>query len=339
MTDDDVEIPRIRLADFDANELCSGTRCRYWLEIGESLVGSVALPALVVKGAPGRTLVVIAGVHGDEYEGMEAIRQTYGRLEPSSMSGTFIGIPVANPFAYAARMRATPERVDGLNLARVFPGDTMGTPTRALAALLLDFVERTVGLEDLFVDLHSGSADVEFASMVGFRSVENEARSAAEEAARYFGIHRLWQIPDSLGPFNAETARRNIPTLGTETTGRAGCQAEDVAGYAQGIRNLLHYLRIVASGSPLMRFAGDAAQTIDVLATTSGFYRGPAELNRRVELGEPLGVIVDLFGEVLDHVTSPARGTIWARRSMPPVHAGELLHMIARDEPDREQSR
>jgi predicted deacylase len=50
-------------------------------------------------------------------------------------------------------------------------------------------------------------------------------------------------------------------------------------------------------------------------------------------------VIVDLFGEILDHVTSPARGTIWARRSMPPVHAGELLHMIALDSPGTEPSR
>ena len=66
--------------------------------------------------------------------------------------------------------------MDGLNLARVFPGDAGGTVTQRLAHHLLCLVERNVGAGDLFVDLHSGSADVAFAPMVGFRDVPGAGR-------------------------------------------------------------------------------------------------------------------------------------------------------------------
>jgi hypothetical protein len=186
-------------------------------DLGEPLV----LRALVAVGqAPGPTLLAVAGVHGDEYEGMAAVREVFAALDPATMSGSLLAIPIANPLAYAARTRSTPSEVDGLNLARVFPGDAGGTVTQRLAHHLLCLVERNVGAGDLFVDLHSGSADVAFAAMAGFRDVPGSGREASEEAARHFGLARFWRIPDSPGPFNAETARRGIPTIGTEITGR-----------------------------------------------------------------------------------------------------------------------
>src|SRR5918994_212921 len=95
-------------------------------DLGEPLV----LRALVAVGqAPGPTLLAIAGVHGDEYEGMAAVREVFAALDPATMSGSLLAIPVANPLAYAARTRSTPSEVDGLNLARVFPGDAGGTVT------------------------------------------------------------------------------------------------------------------------------------------------------------------------------------------------------------------
>ena len=35
-----------------------------------------------------------------------------------------------------------------------------------------------------------------------------------------------------------------FPTIGTETIGRAGCRAVDVAHYRQGLRNMLAWLGI-----------------------------------------------------------------------------------------------
>src|SRR5262249_1750725 len=204
-----------------------------------------------------------------------------------------------------------------------------GTPSRRLAHALLDLVERTVGPDDLFLDFHSGSADIPFATLIGFRDVPGPATDRAEEAARHFGVPRLWRIPDGPGPFNAETARRGIPTLGTETTGRAGCDPADVADYARGLRNLLAYLGICPDLSIPPRLDVAPRPSVDLLAPAAGFLRVKRRLDDEVAVGEVIGTIVDVFGEAVSEIRAPVAGTIWALRSMPPVRTGELVAMIA----------
>jgi predicted deacylase len=318
------------ISTFSLDAVAPGTKTRLLLHVFDELIRPVTLPALVARGrAPGRTLLVVAGVHGDEYEGMEAIRHVFAELDPARMRGTFLAIPVANPFAYEARARIAPLHLDGLNLARSFPGDPAGTPSRRLAHALLDLGERHVGPDDLFLDFHSGSADVPFATLIGFRDVPGPATDRAEEAARHFGIPRLWRIPDGPGPFNAETARRGIPTLGTETTGRAGCDPADVADYARGLGNLLAYLGICPDLPMPSRLEDAPRSSVDVLAPATGFLRVVHRFDDEVVAGELLGTIVDVFGEAVSEVRAPGAGMIWAMRSMPPVRVGELVAMIA----------
>jgi D-glucosaminate-6-phosphate ammonia-lyase len=305
-------------------------KTRLDLLVAADLPGSLTLTALAVVGRePGPLLLAVAGVHGNEYEGMEAIRQTYASLDPERVAGVFLGIPVANPLAYAARSRATPPEIDGLNLARVFPGAPDGTLTQRLAHHLLALVERNVGADDLFIDLHSGSHDVAFAPLIGFRDLPGTATAKAEEAARHFGLSRLWRIPDSPGPFNAETARRGIPTLGTETTGRAGCQSADVDAFAAGLSNLLRFLGIIDDGRPAPRYDGAARRTVDLTAPAGGFLRSPARLYDDVVRGACLGEIIDIGGDVVARIEAPIEGTVWAWRATPAVRPGELIGMVS----------
>lgn len=324
---------RIPIRDFSPATIPPGTTEIGLLDVFQDLFRPVELPLMVARGSEsGPTVVVVAGVHGDEYEGMEAIRCVFAALDPLKMRGTFLAIPVANPFAYEARARIAPLHIDGLNLARVFPGDPNGSPSRRLAFELLDFVERHVGPEDLFIDFHSGSADAPYATVIGYRDVPGAARERAEEIARHFGIERLWRIPDASGPFNAETARRGIVTLGTETTGRAGCDPADVAAYVQGLRNVLAFLGVCPHWPSPARGTMTSRTTINVDAPDSGFFRRSVELYDRVESGDPLGTIIDHFGRPIREVVAPVAGEIWAIRSMPPARTGELLAMIARDD-------
>jgi len=320
----------ISIDELDPASLPADAEHCCWQSALVLLSGSLVLPTFVVNGAaPGRTLFAVAGVHGDEYEGMAAIRRVAERLEPATMQGRFIGIPVANPMAYEARARIAPLHLDGLNLARVFPGDPFGSPSRMLADRLLRLVLRTVGPDDLFLDFHSGSADVTFAMLIGFRDIPGEQTRRTEEAARHFGIDRVWRIPDSHGPFNAETARRGIVTLETETTGRAGCDPADVAVYEGGLWNLLDYLGICQQKEPTQRCDAAARPSVDVLSPATGFFESARRLHDDVRAGESLGTIVDLFGEAIADVTASIDGTLWALRTMPPARAGELIGTIA----------
>lgn len=321
----------ISLSAFDLAAQPAGRLSQCWIDVFDLPGwGMVAVPALIVRGQrPGSLLFTVAGVHGNEYEGMEAVRQMLDALDPARMHGDFVAILTANPFAYAGRTRGSPEAIDGLNLARIFPGDRAGAPTQRLAAALLELIERTVGPEDLLLDLHSGTAEVAFATMAGYRAGTGPARDRSEEAARHMGLPLLWEIPDAPGPLNAETARRGIATVGTETTGRAGCRAEDVASYQQGLRNLMSYLGICPAWDRPSRDNRSAHRTIDLHAPASGFLRMEATLLADVREGQRLGVIIDPFGEPLADIASPSCGSVWAVRETPHVDAGDLIFMLA----------
>jgi predicted deacylase len=313
----------------DLAALPQGAKQHLALTVASDIGGPLSLPALLVKGTtPGPTLVAVAGVHGNEYEGMEAIRTAFAALDPADLRGTFFAIPVANPLAFTARTRATPAAIDGLNLARVFPGSATGTVTPRLAHHLLALVERHVGSDDLFIDFHSGSEDVAFATLVGYRDVFSPAQQRSEEAARHFGLPLLWRIPDSAGPFNAETARRGIPTIGTETTGRAGFDHAGYLAFVTGLHNVLAFLGMTTDQFP-PRFSGPARSTLDVVAREGGFFRPSAASHDEVRAGDQLGTTINIHGAIVDEVTTPVSGTIWARRETPAVRPGEMIAMIA----------
>lgn len=318
----------IPIDDFDLRALPAGRKGRYLLDLFPTLGARVELPALVVTGArPGPVLLAVAAVHGNEYEGQEAVRAAFARLDPATLHGTFCAIPVCNVFAYEARSRATPPHLDGLNLARVFPGDRHGSPTQRLADHLMRFVLRNLGPDDLFVDFHSGSEEMNYLPLIGYRDIASPALAASEAAARHFGGAMLWLVDDGAGMFNAETSRRGIPTVGTETTGQAGCRPEDVALFAEGIANLLRFKGMLRGGPP-PRDDAAPCRGVSVVAGQTGFLRLLHRPGDRVRAGDPLGVLIDPFGETLEELHAPRDGTIWMRRSCPATRVGEVACII-----------
>jgi uncharacterized protein len=130
------------------------------------------MAALVLVGAnPGPTLVVSAGIHGDEYEGVRAIFETLEAIAPTSLRGRILAAPIVNWPAHRAATRHHPE--DGANLARVFPGRADGTPSEQLAWRFDQFF---LAHADFYLDLHSGGIRFAMPSMVGYASADPRAR-------------------------------------------------------------------------------------------------------------------------------------------------------------------
>ncbi len=288
---------------------------------------SADLPLIAIVGeSPGPLFITVAAVHGDEYEGPQAIWQVGRDLPSSSLHGTLLALPICNPWAYAAGLRTTPEALDGRNLARTFPGDREGSPTQRLAATLLAFVTRM--RPALFLDLHSGGVRCRFLPMVGYRrGLGDEARSRA--AARAFGIQVLWELHDHPGTFNAETARRGITTIGVEMTGAGGCLDEDVAANRAGILNLLRWLGMVRD-RPAPEVTGPFRRTSDILAVSPGYVHPVRVVGDRVQAGETVARILSPFGDTVAEAMAPHDGDVWVTRHLRTTSAGELVGAVAR---------
>jgi UDP-N-acetylmuramate dehydrogenase len=124
------------------------------VEVPERYVGQIESPhlALVYGANDGSTILVGAGAHGDEYNAMEAVRQVAVALDPASLRGAVIFVPVLNLAAFRARTRRTP--ADDRDLDTCYPGDPAGSPTEVLAHLIL--IE-LIAKADYALDLHTAS--------------------------------------------------------------------------------------------------------------------------------------------------------------------------------------
>ena len=187
-------------------------------------------------------MLVIAGVHGDEYEGIAAIPQLFAATEPQHLRGSLLLMPVCNLPAYEAAQRSSP--VDGLNLARVFPGEAKGTITRQIAFWI---TEKLLRHADFLIDLHTGGIAYELPTLIGYIHDEGELGQASLAAATAFGAPVMWghPMPMPAGRSISAATELGVPSLYTEaprrqwhrcrcgglfSRGRAQC--DDSLGYA-----------------------------------------------------------------------------------------------------------
>lgn len=314
---------RVALADFEPGRRPG----RYRVTAIVDANPPAGLPVIVIAGErPGPVFIAAAGVHGDEYEGPRALWEVCGALPPASLSGVFVAMPVCNPWAYAAASRTTPAHLDGVNLARTFPGDPAGSPTQRLAAALLAFILRLKPA--LFLDLHSGGVRYRFLPAVAYRrGLGDAARSRA--AVRAFGVANLWAGRDHVGTFNAETARHGITTVGNEMTGAGGCLDEDVAADRDGVLNLMRWLGMLRD-RPAPEVPGAFWETTEVPVERGGYVEMRRSIGDSISAGDTIGVVRSPFGEVVGESRAPYDGAVWVTRHLRMIEAGEMAGAVAR---------
>ncbi len=321
----------MHFSEFDLPHLARGLKQTGWLEVATRADGSAwQLPLLYVTGhEPGTTLVVTAAVHGDEYEGIEAIPRIYGQIQPNELSGTLVMVPICNMPAYEAAQRSSP--IDGLNLARVFPGDANGTLTQRIAYWIR---EKLLSQADFYIDLHSGGVAYDIPTLIGYIHDDGALGQASLAGARAFGAPVLWGHPLPMAPGRTISAATDlsIPSLYTEAPGGGYARPADVACFTQGVRNVLHHLGML-EGAPQPRplthhlfGAGNLDSVID--ATEAGYFRAAVELLSKVKTGQKLGIVQDLFGQVVQEVSADQDGVVIMLRRLHRVQVGDgLVHI------------
>src|SRR5262245_10996737 len=172
------------MEQFNLSRLRPGSRGSFGLPVMRLPDGNdLWLPVVAAAGSQdGPTLAVLAGVHGDEYEGIRAIPEVFRSVELAELRGRLVMVPVCNVPAFRTATRISP--IDGLNLARVFPGDPHGTVTQRIAHVL---TEHVIGPASLLVDLHSAGIAYTMPTLVGYPYADTPHARASRAAALAFG--------------------------------------------------------------------------------------------------------------------------------------------------------
>lgn len=291
--------------------------------------GEWGLTLYVASGTrPGPTLAVLAGIHGDEYEGPVAISDLLAALDPTDLAGTLIALPIANPPAFGAGTRTSP--LDGLNLARCFPGRRDGSASERLARTL---TEEVIAVADAMIDLHSGGVAYAMATLAGYCDMGDEVGRRSRALAIAFGAPILWEHPEiAPGRTLSAALERGIPCVYTEAAGGGAAPAAVVRCYTEGVRRVMTLLGMLPGDTPQPRheqtWRGSGNTDTGLEATASGLFRSTVEVGEAVVAGQPLGTIVAYDGRIAERIVAPDAGVVAMVRRVPPVAAGDGLYLL-----------
>ncbi len=114
----------------------------------------------VAKGAkPGKRVVLVSGVHGDEMSSVHTVQTVMNQLKPAEMSGTVMAVTDVSSPALESMQRRWPNSgrgIDLIDMNREWPGNENGiTAASRHAALLFNRLLRPNA--DVAIDFHTGT--------------------------------------------------------------------------------------------------------------------------------------------------------------------------------------
>ncbi len=296
---------------------------------------SVELIKHVFEGdSGGPHLLISAGVHGDEFVPIRAVRELEQLFrkqasETIPLNGKVTLVPIVNQPAFELAHRCGP---DGLDLARVCPGNPDGTTTQQAAHDLTQFIRSA----DYYVDLHSGGKAMSVLPLAGYVMHSNADILEKQRAmARAFGLPFIWGTSANLDGRSLSVARdANVPAIYIEYLGGAE-QIEGVDELTQGCLGVMRYLGMIQGKSPLKEQEviedprpGSGHMQVCNPAPMAGILNRDVELGQEVSTGDALGTVTAADNDTAT-VHAEQTGKVVVVREDMNVNKGDAICVIA----------
>ena len=305
-----------------------GEKARGPVTVLDGPMTRLTLPvAIINSGKPGPSLVLLAGIHGTDYPGIEAAARIIRRTSPGDIRGVLTVFPLVNVLGFEASEPFLMP-VDRQNINRIFPGDPAGTPSFILAHVLFEHVRR---LADCVIDLHGGDTTehlVPFALYYESGNADVDARSAA--MARLYDTPYVWAMSPPYGHRGTsigELSKIGIPAIAGEAGYLGTCHEADVETHIRGVGNIMKDLGMV-EGEPEHTVDRQMFFRRDFIITTlrGGIFEPAVDPGSRVHRDAILGRIRTLEGDVIEEIRCPVDGVIRTLFPKRVVHAGSIVY-------------
>ena len=206
-------------------------------QVGELSGFPIRIPVSIINGTnDGPTLCVTSGLHGCEYDSIEAAIRLANAFSPDQLAGRLIVLPIINIQSFLQKVPFV-NPLDNVNMNRIFPGDEKGTISRRIAhKIFSEFVMQS----NFLIDLHGGDLTESIQSHVMVKITgNNEIDEQSRKMADAFDIPYVWELAVSgiadypgypKGTITYEAPIRGIPSV----TAEAGERGKARGGKRQG---------------------------------------------------------------------------------------------------------
>lgn len=284
----------------------------------------IQIPVIVSHAKErGPTLLLMAGTHGDEVNGVEIIRRMIKSKWHKPTRGTVICLPVFNIFGFLNCSREFP---DGRDLNRVFPGSNKGSSASQFAHI---FMKDIAPAADVVLDFHTGGAQRYNFPQTRCDFSNLKAKELCTIFSAPFMIHSK-VIPKSI---RNSLTKLNKPYVLFEG-GKSNHIDEFVVQTAiNGINRVMFHLNMTERACEEETDRKyEIKESKWVRANRSGMLNLVIENGTIVEKGTILAKIADPFGKVERTVKAPFDGIVFNVNEIPLVNKGDALFNIGKIE-------
>ncbi|MCF4100742.1 succinylglutamate desuccinylase/aspartoacylase family protein [Gillisia sp. M10.2A] len=284
---------------------------------------SVEVPVIIERAVkPGPVVLITAGIHGDELNGIEIVRQIISKKINKPAIGTVICIPVVNVFGFLNLSREFP---DGRDLNRMFPGTKNGSLASRFA---FQFVKKILPVADFCMDFHTGGAS-------RFNVAQIRIQKDDEKGMKYANIFNapFTMYSKTIGKSYRETCSKLGKTVLLFEGGKSLDSNKEIAKHGvDGIMRVLHHFGMLKT-----RFDRPEAVVNSIIIESSSWMRAKYSgllhvkiaCGKHVEKGEYMATITDPYGKFRHKVLAPRTGYIINVNESPIVYQGDAIFHIS----------
>ncbi len=276
----------------------------------------IDIPIIVSRSnEEGPTLLLMAGMHGDEINGVEIVRRMIVNKYHRPLIGSVICIPILNIHGFIHFSRQVP---DGKDVNRSFPGTRYGSLASQIAYHLRKEILPNI---DVGLDFHTGGARIN--NFPQIRAMLDNATN--RELARAFAPRYIIN-----SKFREKSLRREADKLNKSILVYEGGESLRLRKNAidQGVNGALRVMKHLN-----MRSEAPSPDPQSILIKTSswirargsGLYHSFVRPGEMVKEGQKIGLITGPFGEFELAVKSGVNGHVIAVNNNPVVNRGDAL--------------
>ena len=253
---------------------------------------------------PGPTILVQAGLHGDEINGIEIVRRMLAEKRFNVEKGAIIAVPILNIFGFIHFSRDVP---DGKDVNRSFPGTKSGSMASRIA---YHYVSEIMHQIDYGIDLHTGGGQRNNYPQIRY-TLED---SKSVELARVFNAPISFSSKLIKGSFRNAAFRLNKPTVVYEAGESMRFDDYCILEGIKGILNVLRYFGMISKDEPeyLERNKSVHLERRRWLrAPTAGMFIPEITNGSEIKKGQEMGMITDTYAKRIKTIKAPFDGYVF----------------------------
>ena len=282
---------------------------------------SISLQAQVFRSkTDGPTVLITGGIHGDEINGVEIVRQTVkSGLYSNLKCGTVIAIPLVNIYGFINFSRDLP---DGKDVNRSFPGSKDGSLASRVAYVISNEILAHV---DLGLDFHTGGSSIYNYPQV--RAYKNDSKSL--ELASIFNAPLTIETGLVGKSLREESHELGIPMLVFEGGESLRLDDYSITEGINGIKRVLFHHKMIGEN-----IGNQNSEIIKkhkwLRASSAGIFIPKKKTGDYFKTGDLLGIITNPYNQFEDQIIAEQNGFIFGHDNKPVVNQGKALFHIGK---------